>query len=472
MPMPNRMSIAGLPNTLAADVVTITAGNEGASMQAANLKDWHSPSQMARLIGFETAAGNIIMAPHLSYWDIDYGSAPAQLIRQLGLGYYTLVPGDQIRGIGVSSGNLPAVRSAEVVPTNILASNNLNSTDVTRIDEILTSVDVSTISTAAQGDAFMLLEYGSPASAPAVGSQYQCFAIVVRVGHTSAGPEDFGRVTASLYEDGVLVRNMGTKLVKETSLLLFPWDAAELADPLGTDVQLRIDFYDPDVSGGSIRIDCAPWQVLYQSAVDACDADTGWMTVAGGEIEADFGNTSVDEVDDLPPITRHFLDEPVDLAKARIEIRGDGLGYHQGFLHGEPREHATFIDAGFAIAHPTFQFDFQFDDNGELEWVDTYVGEDEVTLDGGDNKVLLHRRRECKVNFGFVPKSKAEALFKRLKGDQPLLVSLFPGNGVESGDLYTFLATANRIDPHRMRNYTRDNELTREIGYSLIEKLG
>lgn len=476
--MPNsRMTIAGLPNVLDVDVVDITAGSEGTDMLADNLKDWLHPTVLSELIGVNTAGGVTILPPHKTYWEVSFGSEPIALVKALGLGEHaTLVPGEQIRVIGVNGGSLPSIRTSEIVVDNIDDNSNLNSTDVTRIDEGIEAVDGARIAlNGPSTEGFMLLSYGgAPASAPAVGEQYQCFTVYVAKSHTPTTPEDFGKITCTLYEAGSPVQVLGTKIISGSSCYFFPWDAGLLADPTCADMQLRIDIYDPD-PGNAVRIDCAPWQMLSQSDVNDCDADTGWMTIPGDEQESDFGNTSLEQVDILPSVTVHYLDTAVSLTKARIEIRADGVGYFNSFLKGAPRDPARFIDAGYAIVHPVWQAPFQFSDSAELNTLPTFVGEEQA-IDGSSHKVLQYERRVFKVQFEFMAKSKADALFKRLNRagtDKALLISLFPDNTVESGDLYTMLCTAQDLSPHVMTNYSRDGERTSHtFDCTFIEHLG
>lgn len=462
------LTVAGLPNLLASNVVTVTAGAEGSDMLANNLKDMNNPTQLARLTS---------VFPHQSYWNFDFGAVPATKVRQVGLGNHTIRPGGQIRIITVDSGNLPNVRSQTLPPTAIEATVN-SSGVVGDIDEHPSAHDGVDRGPSDEDLLWSIrVSFGTPSSVPAIGGNYQCFALWCSAVNL-AGATDYPVVSASLYESGVLRASLGSKLITVLTgqVLIFPWNASDLQTSDGSGVELYLDFQPGALSSG--RLDSISWEVLHQTDVDAADTDTGWHTIEGQEQEDLFGGTSVDEVDVPPALWTQYLDEESTVAKMRVEIRNDGMGFFDSFLRTPFHVPATFTDAGYALCNFIYTFPRNFMDGGELRHMFKYVGEDEVAIDGSQHIVIQYRWRECELDFEYIARTDAESLIKRLYASgsaQAFVLTLFPDDPLGHG---TFLAVAQRIGSVVTSNMSSKNSqgalesTSRSFQLQFSEKLG
>lgn len=466
--VPSNLVIAALPNPLAAPVVTITAGSEGSSNLAANLKTLE-PSAFARLTS---------ILPEDSWWEVNPGATPLTGVQALALGAHTLIPGDQWRAVAVESGSLPPVVSETLAPTAIEASVNLNvSADITDIDEHPGSPDSNYIGADDGNLAWSVrLSFPPPSAAPATGTDCQVFLVRARRNPVGTLPDDYPTATASLYEGGVLRETIGAKVIQDGNfgdLLIFPWSASNLQTANGSAVEVLLEF-EPGSDLTSANLNSVSWEVLHQSDEDAADTDTGWQTIAGAEPSALFGGTAVQEVDLPPPLAHVFLPAPVTVAALRIELRGDGVGYFTSFAQTPPRTPATAIDAGFLIVSPAFEFPFNFAPGSRLRSIPTFVG-GETALQGSNRLVPQYRRREFEATFELLAEDDAAALFERLDfagAGRAFLVSVEPnatGTRARNG---TFLAT---VQESRGMGYAEgfldDGEPVREFGYRFVEVL-
>lgn len=464
--VPSNLVIAGLPNLIAPDVVTITAGAEGSSNLAAKLKTL-VPADFARLTS---------ILPEDSWWEVDPGATPLTGVQALALGAHTLIPGDQWRVVAVASGALPPVVSEALAPTAIEASVNTDGPDIADVQDHPSASDSDYIVPNLFDSWSVRLSFPTPSAIPATGTDCQVFLLRVRMNGAGVLPDDYPTVTASLYEGGVLRRALGTKITRDVNLgdlLIFPWSASDLQTADGSAVEVLLEF-EPGSDLTSAMLNSVSWEVLHQSDEDAADTDTGWQTIAGAEPSALFGGTAVQEVDLPPPLAHVFLPAPVTVAALRVELRGDGVGYFDSFASTPPRTPAEAIDAGFLIVSPVFEFPFNFAPGSRLRNVPTFVG-GETALQGSNRLVVQYRRREFDATFELMAEDDGAALFERLDFagiGRPFLLSIEPEATGARGRNGTFLATADEArGVTYAEGFLDDGAAVREFGYRFVERL-
>lgn len=466
MALRNNLVIGGYPNPVRADLTEITAGSVGSTLTESNLKTIE-PSEPLRITS---------IFPHESEVTIDFQVAtPVQLIAQFA---DSLVPGDQLRVIGVASGSLPAVRSQSLPPTAIEASTNTGATDTTEIDEHPINHDESDIGPT--NDALpwsVRLSFGTPTNPPAIGSEYQCFALWATMVEIPSGPGDYPTVTASLYESGVLRRVLGTKVITGVTgqLILFPWNAADLSNSNGSGAEVLLEFTAGTFTSG--RLDSFAWDCLYQTAVDAVSGptnlDTGWVTRQGQSPDPTWGNTTIEQTDQINSQWAELLSTARNLERIRVEYRADGIGYFDNFQVTEPRVPATYIDVGIISASAIFDAPYRFAPGGTLRWEHFPVGGD--GLSGANREVTQWLRRVADIILETLPNSVAHSVFARLDRNgpnHPIIVILEPwatGTIRDNGMFYAVVTEARGLTflPDGMV----DGERTKSLGYTLTERL-
>lgn len=478
--MPQNLVIAGLPNHAAAAVasVTLIGGGAGpAGMPIANVKT-QEPWQVGRVPS---------IFPHESGIEVDFGATPATL-QTLALVNDSMIPGDQLRVVGVESGALPPARSETIAPDTIEASEGTGGSVVGDIDEHPSAPDAAYAGPAVDGGDWMVqLSFPAASDTLATGDTYQAFVLWVKLSGEPQGPEDFATVKASIFNivTQAEVRDLGTKVFNAAggSLLIFPWDAADGPPDANPNV-LRLDIGGglfPLGTGRGGQLGAVAWEVMHASDVAAADFGTGWITRSGAEIEAAWGNTALQEVDLPPPLWARILDVPASFSKLRVEFRADGLGKFDSFLTTPPRTPNGFIDVGVLVAGPAFEVSYNFAPGGTLTSRPQLIG-DEDGLTGSNRAVAAYRKRAAEVEFALLPEATAHSLFARLDhaamGVAAFLVILEPwsldpvtGNPTIARNT-TFWAIAEEARGLiYSEGFEDDGEPLRSMGYRIVEKL-
>lgn len=412
-------NIAALPNPITAELTTLTAGSEGATMTAANLKTLE-PSQIARLDS---------VFPHESYWEAAFGVETS--VRAIALVNNSLVPGDQIRVVGVESGSLPAVRSQTIAPTAIEEDDSMLDAVLGDINEHPSTPDGDKTTFFTDGS-FIRLSFPTPSSAPASGAGMQAFLLWVNTSSTPTNPADYPSLVCELWESGSFVASLGEKTPTSTTgqLLIFPWTSADLSSSDGSGVEVKIIQNQP-AGFRVVLMDAISWECLHQTAEDAADFDTGWETIEGAATEPSWGGTALQQVQLPPPSWSYLHSTTLQLSSIRVEIRADGVGFFINLQESPPRTPATFIDAGILVAGPSFELIYNFAPGFGLKVASTVIGASESI--GGQTFAAAVGRRRVAENIQFIiPSVGGSEIFSRIDyaaaGVQPFLVILAPGD--------------------------------------------
>jgi hypothetical protein len=465
--MATNLVIAGLPNFVAADVAAITAGADaGGTMGVANLKT-QEPAEVARLTS---------VFPHESWWEVDLSVALP--VEAVALVNHSLIPGDQVRVVGVASGALPPARSETLPPTAIEAIVNEQGAPVGVLDEHPSSPsDMGIALPTVETDPWSIrFSFGTPSFTPAVGGDYQCFLAKPRQVNAAESASDFPTGKASLYEGGVLRKVLGTKAINANSaegqLLIFPWNAGDLQTADGSAVELLLEF-EPGSGVAYAGLDSVSWEVMHQADVDAADFDTGWQTMIGAEAEAAWGGTALQAVD-LPSPLWHHLMVATNLESLRVEFRADGLGFFTNFVATPPRTPSGVIDVGVLLVAALFEVEYNFAPGASLRSRPFLIGDDDG-LDGANRAIAAYRRRTCEVEFLLVPEAEAHSLFARLdhasQGTAAFLLVLEPTKTGTIARNTTFWAIAAEARGLIYQEGFIDGEPIRSMAYAIEEKL-
>lgn len=143
------------------------------------------------------------------------------------------------------------------------------------------------------GLASIQFSFPTPTHAPKTGEGYQHFAVVVKI------PEEYARadwaggfVRCQLYESGGLVTSLGYRVIGATAedvTCIFPWDAADLAFPNGSAVEVRISVsWTADGSGHGFEnrpdLGSVTWGCQWDQSTPTGTSlwDSGYLDVASG----------------------------------------------------------------------------------------------------------------------------------------------------------------------------------------------
>lgn len=334
--MARKPALGCLPNYAAVGAVGVGATSEVATMPASNLTD-RRPSKRWR-------AKNPWPNNTIVQFSRVFASGMAS-------DYFALVganlrPGTgRYRFIGIS----PSVGSPffeELPPTSLDSSTNLTGT-YTDVDEAPDSApDANKINATAPGACMARFGFGTPSDAPRTGDDYNFVGIYAKA--TDLSDPNSCTVQASLYEGGVLVKNLGTKVVRSTAghWLFFWWDGADLGTADGSALQIQLDF--------SHLVDVYTVRVGIEGATllsGVTDFDDGWKTWP--LVTLTGGPTFQPQVDDRTAMPRYYPSSDVNSIFVYLLLADDQCPLTaptEGILEPFPRVPDGFIQAGVAVA--------------------------------------------------------------------------------------------------------------------------
>lgn len=299
--------ILGIPNMVDPRWLTATATSEAsASMAGSNLMT-PEPSEFWR------SASNSPYATIVHLYRPAFGAAgtfgPLDGVALVGT---NTSPGALWRVVHHDGNTLSVLGTQERAPVSIEDSFNLSGA-VTDIDEPLSGgLDSAVIGPAVplSGPWQARVRLADPSTSP-VGVQSFCGHF--RLSGELVAAEVAPRVAAELWQGGVLIRSLGEKRVTKDGLYLYwHFDAAELTDPSGADVDVKLTATIAQVGMSQFRwttLDALAWLFDDGLATAAPEYDSGWLTVD----PAPVGETGLD---DPAGGTRrnllHLLSEPID----------------------------------------------------------------------------------------------------------------------------------------------------------------
>lgn len=264
--MPDRkIAIIGAPNFKGAPFAS-SATFEVAGMTALNLAT-DEPSDRCRvstLHPLETVYGETY----------GIGTLATRTLGGMGLINCNLSRFGRYRIVGLTSGVFSSTvfNTERLTPAAILASSNITGA-VADVDEAPESPDANYIvptSTASEWTA--RFSFATPATTPATGASKQAFVVWVQYGVAAA--LTIPLLKAELYEAGVLVSSLGTRVVSVAAgqLLIFAWDAALLSAASGADVEVRLSTIG-NSSTGYVKLGALEWISEHSSFA----FDSGWL---------------------------------------------------------------------------------------------------------------------------------------------------------------------------------------------------
>ena len=323
---------------------------------------------------------------------------------------------------------------------------------VTDIDEDPYSVDAGSVDDAGAGLP-LLIDFATPASAPATGADRQLFRVHVTY---SVAPSLFQIV---LYDGasskGALTfsSNGANPILPTGSVLLAPWNASLLDTADGSGVRMSIS-----VTGGtSVSVEAADW--LCDSGLSAGSIlwDSGWQAATYDAVDSGFGSTVAGTAGSAPTQT-HLAWSTTDTASVASTVT----------YFRDPQNTVGYVDVGCYVVGPQFQPALNRA-YGELVGV-MDLSVKKRTHGGqtfGSNRPRL---RTLSLPLAELTTTEAHTLYERLywrKGIlSPCLVSLFPGDSTEGKHTTIWCTLENAGDLA-----ARDESGYRQMAMTFVEKL-
>lgn len=162
---------------------------------------------------------------------------------------------------GTDTTVVPDVENIEFSPDAMLGSTNLSGA-LTDIDDDPDFPDTNWLTAISKtADTTVRVSFPTPTQTLSVGADLQEFRVQLREHAEDGDPSAYYRI--ELWENGSLVRAGSDYSIPEESTLVatFTWDASELSDPTGADVELRV-YGTGDSAGswtGTVEIGAVEW---------------------------------------------------------------------------------------------------------------------------------------------------------------------------------------------------------------------
>lgn len=249
-------------------LVTVPATYESAALKAIHVQT-DEPSEISRILTTN---------PEFTYWLANFKGVQRTVSGMAGVNI-SLSPNGFYRFLGGSATN-PAYEY--LAPSTIAASLNITGA-VTAVDEPISTPDANFVTPTTTTSAWNArFTFPTPSAPPTTGT-HMC-AFVVRMLHVTGGTTTYyPKVTASLYESGVLKRNLGSRPVTVSTgdgqIFIFTFNPNELAAPDCSNVEVLIEC----VPGAGTGVQYAKLNTvalfvdLTSSFPSALPYDSGWI---------------------------------------------------------------------------------------------------------------------------------------------------------------------------------------------------
>ena len=283
--MPDKMTILGLPNYVGEAYTTVSAPAVGGLVPTGLEASWlktEEPSEVARLASLD---------PLYTRWFATFGGL-THAIAGLAIANHNIYDGGQVRFLGYTGGNDPASPTAAgTAAPNVIASQNNTSGTITVVDETISTDDglalvpvVSNLNWWARFS-WPVLNAGIPLPV-GTESYFVLRMICLASGAGAADPTAWPCVTVSLYESGVLIRQLGKRAVNVGGtfgqIFVFPFAFSELAAPDGSNLECRVDATPGTSLSGNQYAVLGAIRLYYEAPTSGTHTyDSGWITVPG-----------------------------------------------------------------------------------------------------------------------------------------------------------------------------------------------
>lgn len=233
------MEIYGLPDLCALPSTTFTAESEASVDYPATRLSSEVPTDTWRSLGYSPIKTVFQAVSAYEGGQLEFG------VGGMGLVNHNLWPWTGEVRFLLQQGATPSGLTDFfdiIVPTGVVSQTNCSVT-IGDIDNGFTPAGGAVGPSSLVGTPFsFLLSFPSPSDTLQIGHHRQLFAIYAGQGLTTTVPSESPTITVSLYEAGVLVRSIARKAICSSTpqWYLFPWDAEDLADLSGADVQIHV----------------------------------------------------------------------------------------------------------------------------------------------------------------------------------------------------------------------------------------
>lgn len=233
------MTLLGLPNILSKPYSIFStdgfAGLEPVDMGPSLLKT-EEPSEVARLNSLD---------PKHTVWSFDLSEVESDF-SAFSVVNHNLVYGDYIRFTGRNFGAFTDIVRLQTAPNAITAPSNITGS-VTNVDEAIDTPDGLVIEPTTKTSSWSVRFTWPTFAVPMLGTARSQFVLRMIRRFTGAGetnPTTYPKLTVNLYEEGVLIRQLGWRAVTSTAtegqIFIFPFDIDELTDSTGANIECEI----------------------------------------------------------------------------------------------------------------------------------------------------------------------------------------------------------------------------------------
>lgn len=462
----------GFPNYIAENYCTVATtgfvGLEPTDMVASYIKT-DEPSDISRLT---------LLDPRHTMWIFNF-SGIVGTFQGFSIINHNLKEGSSFRMVGYLSAVSGFVYETQA--PNVIAS-NVNATGViTNIDEVIDTPDGLVVTpTATASDWSVRLSWGVLSPLPRAGTE-GFFVLRMQRLFSGAGATDpltLPKVTVSLYESGVLKRELGYRPVTETSaggqVLIFPFLFSELTDPNGSNIECFVSVTGGTSTSGFQYAVLESLRLYFEGPLVIPQIDSGWIDVTGKDEHSPtasdhyFPETSWEDIKSVVLLIRSDQvehDAPVNPTNSSIPyltVSSDPFSYVEigVFCAGG----AEFLEKAIGVG------------KGPLSKVVVTGAESGSTIGGQSYSSDLFRRRTVSpismmVNRDELLFLQKEVAWKKGKAS-PFYISLQPDIDKEYQQFISFWATLSELgEPVEMIGNVPGREMMFTVSVGLEEKL-
>lgn len=275
-------------------------------------------------------------------------------------------------------------------------------------------------------------------------------------------------ITVELYEDGVSVRNLGTKIITKGGSgqwVCFTWNGSEVVDLSKVEAYFYCDHRTVDAVNVNVKIDTVRWRSEDANWTAFYDYDSGWLTfedvLSQSDLIAQSGmQRTLFRALELGTITKPGI---------FVAFRDDQVPSDFSFSSSEWVDPVGYVEAGSMDVGKLWQATINFTSGDLLSG--KYLTEVRETQGGQEYGTSLRTRRMLRIPHEFLTSSEGSLLIDRSYRVGPLysfFVHAYPLIDGAEGQILALPCTCP--EPPSYAVHLRAADYPRAVGLQLKEK--